>query len=443
MTARRRLRYERLLRWYPAEWQRANAAVVLDTLEENADRLGQSRPTIGEAWSLRAHGLAERASPALITIAAALGLLLNIGSVIVLLSGAVTDDPWQTGLRFTAQFGGAFLITAAAGAILLRRGRIVAELALAALVLSAVAWALGAVALAAWGVGFDEADAGTSRSLFSDAVPIFAGSAWLLGTCALFLVAVGLLRPLRSQSLRVILSTLLAAPSALALGLSSVTPTGLVLGAAVVLVVAGFQLGTRPVTAKRAAYLPRALGQMQRHRIAAMAAVSAVLGVGCATFALTGSLWLPAVGDSTDAMRVGILGGALVAIITVVAGAEVLVNRRGRVAAGPVAAAIGALLAAAFSYSLTIDDALGWPLLILAAALAGLTGGLLLAPVLPGAPLLRALFVTAISVALAGALGLVVMSAVSFIAPLLAVILVVSMARRPRPRRNALLRQLF
>ncbi len=43
MTARRRLRYERLLHWYPAEWQQTNAAVVLDTLEENADRLSQSR----------------------------------------------------------------------------------------------------------------------------------------------------------------------------------------------------------------------------------------------------------------------------------------------------------------------------------------------------------------------------------------------------------------
>lgn len=430
MTARRR--YERLLRWYPAEWRRINAAVVLDTLEENADRLGQSRPTIGEAWSLRAHGLAERVSPALVTIAAALSLLLSVGSVIVVLSGAITDDPWQAGLRFAAQFVGAFLITAAAGAMLLRRGRIDAEPALAALAMSAIAWAFGAVALTSWGVGFEEADSGASRSWFSNAFPIFAGAAWLLGICALVLVTVGLLRSLHSRTLRVVLSTLLAAPSALALGLSSVMPTGLVLGAAVVLVVAGFQLGTRPVTAKRAGHVPRALDDGQRNRIAVLAAVAAALGIGCAAFALTGSQWLPAVGDGTDAMRVGILGGALVAILTVVAGAKVLVNRRGYGTLGPAAAAIGALLTVAFSYSLSIDDARGWPLLLVAAALTGLTGGLLLAPMLPGPPLLRASLVIAISVALAGALGLLVITAVSFIAPFLAITLLVFMLRRPR-----------
>ncbi|MBG6108966.1 hypothetical protein [Frigoribacterium sp. CG_9.8] len=368
----------------------------------------------------------------MIIIAAALGLLLNVGPVIVLLSGAAADDPWQTGLRVTAQFAGGFLISTAAGALLLRGGRIAAESALAALASSAVAWALGGAALAAWGVGFNEADAGTSRSWFSDAFPILAGCAWFSGSCALFLIAHSLLRPLRLQTLRTILSTLLAIPTALALGLSSVTPTIPLLGAAVVLVVASFQLGTRPTRAKRVTYHRQALNQGQRTRIATVAAIAAVLGFGCAAFALIGSTWLPAVGDGTDAMRVGILSGAVIAIITVIAGAVVLVSRRGRVALAPATAAIGALICVAVSYSLSIDHAVGWPLLIPAAALTGLTGGLLLAPALPGPALLRASLVTAVSVALAAALGLIVITAISFIAPFLAVILAVSMARRPR-----------
>ena len=431
MTDRRRLRYERLLRWYPAEWRRTNAAVVLDTFEENADRLGQLRPTIGEAWSLRAHGSAERASPAVITGVAALGLLLNIGPVIALFSGAVTDHPWLTVLRITAQFVGAFLISTAAGALLLRSGRITAESALATLALSAAAWALGAVAFSAWGVGFDEADSRAPHSWFSDAFLIFAGSAWFLASCALFLVAHGLLRSLRRKTLRVILSTLVAVPTALAIGLSSVTPTGTVLGAGVVLVVASFRLGTGRTTTKGVTYRRRTLNQRQRTRIAAVAAVAAVLGFGCAAFALTGSMWLPAIGDSTDAMRVGLLGGAVVAIITVFAGAEVLVSRRGRIALGPVVAAIGALLCVAFSYSLSIDNAMGWPLMLLAAVFTGLTGGLLIAPALPGPALLRASLVTAISVVIAAALGIFVITAISFIAPFLAAILSVRMTRRP------------
>lgn len=430
MSDRRRLRYERLLRWYPAEWQRTNAAVVLDTLEENAERLGRSRPTVGEAWSLRAHGSAERASPAVITIVAALGLLLNIGPVIALLSGAVTDHPWLTVLRITAQFVGAFLISTAAGALLLRSGRINAESALAALALSAAAWPLGAVAFTAWGIGFDQADSGAPQSWFSDAFLIFAGSAWFLASCALFLLAHGLLRSVRPKTLRIILSTLVAVPAALAIGLSSVTPTGTVLGAGMVLVVASFRLGTRRTTTKGDTYRRPALHQRQRTRIATVAAVAAVLGLGCAAFALTGSMWLPAIGDATDAMRVGLLGGAVLAIVTVFAGAEVLINRRGRVALGPVVAAIGALLCVAFSYSLSIDNALGWPLVLLAAVFTGVTGGLLIAPALPSPPLLRASLVTAISITLAASLGPFVITAISFIAPFLAAILAIRMTRR-------------
>ncbi|MBG6215162.1 MULTISPECIES: hypothetical protein [unclassified Cryobacterium] len=334
-------------------------------------------------------------------------------------------------MRITAQFVGAFLISTATGALLLRSGRIIAESAMATLAISAAAWALGAVAVTAWGVGFDEADSGAPRSWLSDAFPIFAGSAWLLGSFALFLVTHGLLRPLRSKTLRTILSTLLAIPTALALGISTVTPTGLVFGAAVVLVVSSFQLGTRPTTTRGVTYRRATLNQGQRTRIATVAAVAAVLGFGCAAFALTGSMWLPAIGDAADAMRVGLLGGALVAIITVIAGAEALVDRRGAVALGPVVAAIGALLSVALSYSLSIDNAMGWPLVILAAALTGLTGGLLIAPGLPGPPLLRASLVTAISVALAAALGLIV-TAVPFVAPFLAAILAIRMTRRPR-----------
>ncbi|MBF4549419.1 hypothetical protein [Pseudoclavibacter sp. VKM Ac-2888] len=54
--------YESLLRWYPKAWRDDNGAVYLAILEDDAKARGRSRPGFGEAWTIRLHGLTERAT---------------------------------------------------------------------------------------------------------------------------------------------------------------------------------------------------------------------------------------------------------------------------------------------------------------------------------------------------------------------------------------------
>ena len=153
---------------------------MLDTLELHADAQGHARPTAGEAWSLRAHGLAERATPTVIVWVAGAALLLCLASTIVLWSGAVIDSPWAAAARVTVQFLGALLVSIAAGALLWRAGVVRAETALVACAVAVPAWFLGGLAMASWGVGFDEADAGAARSWFGDATGALLIGAWAL-----------------------------------------------------------------------------------------------------------------------------------------------------------------------------------------------------------------------------------------------------------------------
>lgn len=180
MSKRRRSTYQRLLRWYPASWRRVNSAVMLDTLELHADAQGHARPAAGEAWSLRAHGLAERATPTVIVWVAGAALLLCLAPTIVLWSGAVVDSPGAAAARVTVQFLGALLVSIAAGALLWRAGVIRAETALVACAVAVPAWFLGGLAMASWGVGFDEADVGAARSWFGDATGALLIGAWAL-----------------------------------------------------------------------------------------------------------------------------------------------------------------------------------------------------------------------------------------------------------------------
>ena len=167
------------------------------------------------------------------------------------------------------------------------------------------------------------------------------------------------------------------------------------------------------------------------YALAAVALVAAVLGVGSAVFALAGSLLVPSVGDSTEAMRLGLLAGTLVAIITVVTAAFALLPRRRPAMLAPTVAFVAALSALSVTYLLPMDHPLVWPLLSIAIVLVGLAGGLLLAPVLPRRRWLRGLLVAAISLAVAASVGIMVIYA-AFVAPVLAVVAFILLIRRPR-----------
>lgn len=405
---------------------------MLDTLEQHADAQGRTRPTSGEAWSLRAHGLAERATPTAIVWAAGAALLMCLVPMIVLLSGVVVDSPWADAARITVQFLGALLVSVAAGALLVRAGVIRAEPAVFALAAAVPAWLLGALTAASWSVGFDEADAGAARSWFGSATGAFLISAWVVGAAALMPPAFAMLSAGRSRIARITSSAVLSSTCALALGITAATPVGLVVGAAAVLIFASLQLrGPASARPSRKREVSAVLTPTKRRTIAASTAAAAVLGLGCAVYALTGSLWAPAIGDATEAMRAGILAGALVAVVTVVAGAAALFPRRGRVVLGPAIALVAALLALASSYVLHEDNPLSWPLHLAAGVLTGLAVALLFAPVLPRAPWLRILLIAAISLAATVSFGLMVITAAVFLAPVVAIVLTIVLLRRP------------
>ncbi|MBH0130908.1 hypothetical protein [Salinibacterium sp. NK8237] len=438
MSSRRRSRYERLLRWYPTAWQRANGQLMLDTLEQAADAHERALPSISEAWSIRAHGLVERATPATIAVIAGLALALSAVPMVALWAGGFNSSPWLLALTLGAQYSGALVASLAAGALLLRTSLIPAEHALCAATAAVPAWTFGALMAASWSVGFDEADAGTGMSWFGSATLLFACLAWLFGILALLPLTLAAFRHLSLHSVRWALGVALGAIGALAVGIMCLLPAGSILISAAALLVAGRLIPSTPRAPRRHPSRPemrRPLSPRNRRQLSVAAAASAIIGLGCVAFALTGSLWGIATLDATDTMRIGILAGSLAATITVAASAVALFARVGPPVAAAAAALTAALVMVALSYSLRDGDPNGWMLLVLAGIATGLAGGLLVTPLLPARWWLRALLVAGIAAAIAATVGILGIIMATFISPVVAIVLAVTMARRPRSAR--------
>ena len=80
-------RLRALLRWYPRSWRQRHGDVMLATLLDDAEARGRETPTRADAWSIRAHGLAERATPRAAAAVAA------VGAAIVALAVPQTGRP--------------------------------------------------------------------------------------------------------------------------------------------------------------------------------------------------------------------------------------------------------------------------------------------------------------------------------------------------------------
>lgn len=433
MSTPRRSLYERLLRWYPTSWRRANGHLILDTLEEHADAGGRTRPSTGEAWSLRAHGLAERATIPLILAISTTALLLSLSTIVMLWFGGVATEPWTQSVFFGAQYLGDLLVCIAAGALLLRSGFINAEPALFSGAIAIPAWVLGGLAAASWSVAFDEADSGGIFSWFGSATLYFLTAAVLLGSVALAPLYLAVFRTFSSSSWRWTLSIAMAGLTSLAVGIAASVQSTTPLAAAGVLLVAALRL-RKPDEHNRVAEPPRQpLTRSYRRRLASVTTIAALLGLCCVAFAFTGSNWATGSPDATQAMRLGILLGALTAILVVAASSIFLFARLGRIIAWSGTALIAALMVLALSYAINIDDSRSWILIVIAGILTGLAGGILFLPALPNRPWLRALLLATISLALAGTLGVIVVLAAAFVAPIVAIILTIVLLRQPRP----------
>jgi len=411
---------------------------MLDTLEQAAEAQERLLPSITESWSIRAHGLVERATPAAIAGVAGVALALSAIPVGALWTGAFGSAPWLFALMTAAQYGGALAASIAAGALVVRTGLIPAEQALIGAAAAILAWTFGALIATSWSVGFDEADAGTGLSWFGSATLLFAGLAWIFGILALLPLTLAPFRQLASRAVAWAIAVGIAAVGALAFGIMGMLPSGAILMSSVMLFVASRSLPPTKRTQRTQQSRPATrtpLSLRRRHQLAVVAAASAIVGLSCAAFALTGSLWGIGGLDATETMRIGILFGSIASIVTVAASAVALFARVGFPIAGAAAALIGALVMVALSYSLNGSAPAGWTLLVLAGLATGLAGGILFIPLLPGRWWLRALLVLGIATAIAATVGLQGIVMATFISPVVSIVLAVMMARRPRSAR--------
>ncbi|ALV47120.1 hypothetical protein MB46_18125 [Arthrobacter alpinus] len=379
MSDSRHRRYAQLLRWYPQSWREENGRIVLDTLEQHASDRGIARPSISEAWSLRAHGLGERATPRWAAVAAATALVALVAASWILLSNAIMLPGAEVVRLLLAVFIGPLAGAIAAVVLLHRAGMLPAPAALFTASFAVPACGFAALTAASWSAGFNEADAGLGMSWFGSSTLLFLILAWTAATLSLLAPAGIVLKARRPTPLRLLLSAVIAAVLAPILGAVVLMGQVLsILGAAVVLVFAlrssraqrlAIRVETTRATAPPVLQKAAALTPQKVTTAGAAALVSLVVGLGCAVFALTGSAWSSAVTDSTRAMNLGLAGGALAAIPTAIATGMVLALRHGAVMRWSAFLCCVGLVVEAAAQFLGAGHSSQWPLTLSAAAL--------------------------------------------------------------------------
>ncbi len=442
MSNPRRQRYARLLRWYPKGWREEHARLMLDTLDEHAQDRGIARPGIAEAWSIRAHGLGERATIRWAVTAAVVSMVAFILATVILLSDAIFMPGAGMVRTFLAVLVGPLFLTIAVLILLHRRGQLSAPASLCGAVAAVPAFALAALAAASWSVGFDEADAGMGRSWFGSATLLFIVLAWLAVAAALLAPTALLVSAKLPAPIRLPLIGLLAAIMAIVVGVLMVT--GQMMGsvaAAAVLVLAvlagrpgsvrpaGLAVSVQVVEQRSSAGRTAGLNRSAWAKACVVGLFAFVAGLGCAVFALTGSMWSPGITDSTHAMNLGLAAGALAAIPVAMAAGVIFTPRFGKSMRWAVLLLSAALAVEAAAQFAGAGHPLQWPMTVAAAVMLSLSFALPVSGLISSKPVVR--IGVAAALGLAGSMpGLMVVSAAAFIAPPVAAVLVVWSLRR-------------
>lgn len=333
--------YARLLRWYPASWRRTHGDVVLGTMLDAAEAEGRDAPTPAERRDAMIDGLAHRLTRRVAIVAAVIAVSCAAAAAALMLgwsgSYAVTNAEAAQVLELLSllSYVGTVLVAAAPAFAIVSfvatarvRGMRSGVALLAAVVGACAAVAL-AVAMLSWSVGFHEADAGVVRSPLAASFVVLTAIAWALGAVTAMLLLGEPLHRARRGARRA-----WAYPVAFAAGVAGwpfvayamLTPTTAVLLAVGALLAA--VLATRPATAVStpgavgsAAASPNmgattavdaATARTRRRVIALLAAISAIGGFAAIVFTAAGPMWTAL--DATQAMRVGIGAGLIAAL---------------------------------------------------------------------------------------------------------------------------------
>ncbi|MEJ5946716.1 hypothetical protein WDZ17_15560 [Pseudokineococcus basanitobsidens] len=230
---------QRLLRWYPRGWRARHGQVLLGLLDEQVQDTGREL-SWADAWSLRAHGAAQRFSPATGVLLALAGAAAAVAGLTVL-AVSLADPAATVGAAevvWTVLLTGVATSLASLAAVALVRDLIpiTAPGAVLAAAAATAAWAAATAAALSWSVGFDQADADVPLSGFAAAFPALLVAGVGLGTVALTPVTAVLLRGISSTPGRWLLAVAGALLGSVVLGAAALAPGACLLAAVGVLV---------------------------------------------------------------------------------------------------------------------------------------------------------------------------------------------------------------
>lgn len=314
-------RFERLVRWYPRWWRDANAAVFVGTAMDAAEAGGLSAPSRGERMAAALAGLGTRLDATTARVAGVAALAVSALVAAAGQLGLTYAAPWLFTTILVTQVG---LVPALWWTVALASARHRLHLdpirTLVALGISMIATTGAALAFTSWSVGFDEADAGDPRSLFSALFPAFIALGSTAAACAV-VVAVSD-RLARRRGMRVLIVGTSIIGAALSLPLAAVmlmSPiTTFLVSAAAVVIVALVWPGHRERSSATASAVDSHAGRVGRRRAARALAVAAIItSLLSITFAVTGSLYTSL--DGTEAMLVGMRASTGCGILVILA----------------------------------------------------------------------------------------------------------------------------
>lgn len=427
--------FRRLLRWYPRAWRDEHGQALIGMLLDDADHAGRRGPTVADRRAAIVHGLATRLGYRAALVSAIVGMLSAVAASIWLIWRVTPGGELQHEAALMLSAGVAPAATAIAFIALLRSAAVLKDGHALLTVLSTVlAGACGGLAAVSWSRGFDNADASLPQTGLASAFLPLAASGLVLSAMSISIATFAVLSRWQSTVVtRVVLSAMCGGVAAPMLGVVTFTsPAASGLIALVGLIIAvrlrrgpSGPAGARVIT-HRARPWPRAA------RLAGITAFSVgALGIA---LAFTGEAWSPLGGNSTIAMRHGIIFLSLSTVPALIGMGLVALGRfrsRRRDVWVPVGAACVGFCLLALDYLVTTGSGDIGPLWVGAGASIGLGLGWAVAVRTPVSLPLRIAVGAATALVFTVPMGIILTPMLVFAAPLLGLILVVIRQRRP------------
>jgi len=312
-SAAREQEFRRLLRWYPRQWRAAHGDALLGTLLDAAEAEARAHPTGAERRSALVQGVGARLDDRVAMWAAVVAMAAALLASIGFLTGAtwMSDGAAVTTVWLSVAVTPWFMLLAAV-AWLRARGRIDSGAALLSLAVCVPGVALAALAHLSWSAGFDAADERVQPSAFATAFPWLALAAWGLGTVAVAIVALSMLRATSVPgALRLAVAVAAGGVTAIVSSLLLRAPLWSVIATIALVALTAVTAEQRkpqsaPVEPRPSSVPPPAARATRRRAARAIASVGVVIGIAGYAIAFIGPVLTSGALDGTESMRAGV-----------------------------------------------------------------------------------------------------------------------------------------